>query len=219
MAMDAPEHPGLVRRAFPAVKRTVDADKGIYEGVITVETQDRTEDIIVATGGRLDNYLRNPVVPFCHSYYGLPVARALQLHVEAERITATWQFPPPDLLPNADLVRKAWHAGFLNALSIGIWPIRWQSLGDDDAWWAPRRYIEWEMLEFSIVVIPMHPDALRLSRTAKALPGLYPTRYHQEPAHEENQPSESGLIETELDELRTLLANLNHLISPNKEAK
>src|SRR3990167_10801893 len=99
MAMDAPEHPGLVRRAFPAVKRTVDADKGIYEGVITVETHDRTDDIIVATGGRLDNYLRNPVVPFCHSYFGLPVARALQLHVEAERIIATWQFPPPDLLP------------------------------------------------------------------------------------------------------------------------
>lgn len=201
-------HPGLIRRTFTPTTKALNVGRGIYEGVITSEAPDRGQDVIVAMGGQLDNYLRNPVVPFAHSYNSLPVARALEIKVEPARIIATWEFVPEGVHRLGDEVRELWQRGFLNALSVGIWPLKWEQIDPKSKdWFPPLRFTEWELLEFSIVTIPMHPDAVRAEAiaTAKALPGTYPTRYGQREKDELHEEASLIALAESLKNLRSLL--------------
>src|SRR5438874_5333207 len=49
---------------------------------------------------------------------------------------------------------------FLNAVSVGFIPLRWQEGGDKAAY--SRKYLEQELLEVSAVAIPANPHALAL---------------------------------------------------------
>jgi len=50
---------------------------------------------------------------------------------------------------------------FLNAVSVGFIPLRWEN-GDEKSTFQ-RRYIEQELLEVSAVGIPANPNALQLA--------------------------------------------------------
>jgi phage head maturation protease len=141
----------LVRRA---------ARDGVHEVTITTNGTKRDGNQIVASGGKFENYLRNPVVLFGH--WGIPVARTLSLSVEADAVVATFEFPAVGVSERADEVRRLWEAGFLNAASVGILPEKWENLETDkDSWFPPRKFTEWELVEWSIVPVPADGAALR----------------------------------------------------------
>lgn len=153
---------GLIYKTYQTVTKVVDAEAGIYEVMISTESVDRSDDIVRAAGGHFENYLRNPVVLLGHDYHDLPVAKTLQIEVVPGGVKATFQFPPIGTYDKADTTRKLWDAGFLNAASIGFDPIRSINL-DASRPWGPQDYIEWELLEWSIVTVPANQDALRLA--------------------------------------------------------
>lgn len=151
-----------IRRAFSTVTKTVDAEAGIYEATISTESEDRAGDIVIASGGRFDAFMQNPVVLFAHNYRQPPVARALSVTIIPQGVKAAFQFPPVGMTQQADEVHALWRAGFLNATSIGFMPIRSEPLpGHEDDWFPPQKFLEWELLEFSIVPVPANRDALR----------------------------------------------------------
>jgi hypothetical protein len=153
-----------ILRTFSAESQALDEPAGIYEATITTESPDRSEDVIMASGGRFENYKRNPVVLWAHRYGEPPVARALEVIPILGGIKSIFQFPPAGLSARADEVHALWRAKFLNAVSIGLLPLKQEPVDPNDKrWFAPQRYVEWDMLEFSIVPIPMNPDALRAS--------------------------------------------------------
>ena len=154
-----------IRKDFQTLSRAIDVEAGIYEATITTETPDRAGDIVVAGGAHLAAYMRNPVVMFAHDYRQPPVARAIEITSapHAKRIVARFQFPAHGESARADEIHALWHGGFLNAASIGFMPLKSESINpEDSSWRSPKRFLEWEMLEFSIVPIPMNAEALRL---------------------------------------------------------
>lgn len=128
---------------------------------------DRDKDRVIATGARLDNFLKNPVLMYGHNYrdpWAL-IGKAADLRVDAGGIN----FQPELREPANDsdpmtVIRALWDQKLLRAASIGFNPTKWieNEVGGRD-------FVEWELLEISIVPIPANQNALRLA--AKAIDG------------------------------------------------
>ena len=76
--------------------------------------------------------------------------------------------------PVARIAYGLYKGGFLNAVSVGFIPLRWEDGGASSASaqsaTAPRRrYLEQELLEVSAVAIPANPDALALGLKSGAV--------------------------------------------------
>ena len=153
----------IIRKTFAIETKAIDEEAGIFEIMISTEEQDRQDDIVRATGAKLDNYLRNPVVLYGHDYSDFPIARSLSLEIMPGRgIKSTFQFPAWGTYEKADIARKLYAAKFLNAASIGFQPITAIPL-NEDRYWGPQDYVEWELYEWSLVTVPANQSALRLS--------------------------------------------------------
>jgi hypothetical protein len=103
-------------------------------------------------GGRVENYLANPVVLWAHDYFGerLPIGRALGVRLMKTKVKARVQFDMGDEF--AAQVARKYEEGYLNTVSIG-WDII--SMGDDG-----RTVEEWDLLDISAVPVPGDPAAL-----------------------------------------------------------
>ena len=120
-----------------------------------------------ATGARLDNFLKNPVLMYGHNYrdpWAL-IGKAADLQVDAGGIN----FQPELREPANDsdpmtVIRALWDQKLLRAASIGFNPTKWM---ENEV--GGRDFVEWELLEISIVPIPANQNALRLA--AKAIDG------------------------------------------------
>lgn len=152
-----------IEKTFPARTKTIDQEKGIFEVWISTEGTDRVGDIVRATGARLENYRKNPVVMYGHDYSIPPIAKALTVDViPGVGIKSRFKFPTPGIHPLADTIRGLWTEGFINAASIGFEPIKAVPLDHSRAY-GPQDYTEWELLEYSLVAIPANQSALRLA--------------------------------------------------------
>ena len=133
--------------------------------VISTAGCDRDRDRVMSRGAVLDNYQKNPVVMWGHSY-GAPadvIGRTTNIDVQDGGITADFELRPAanDQDPQ-NIVRLLWDGGWVRTASIGFRPIEMQpnEYGGNDI-------TAWELLEWSLVPIPANQDALRLA--AKAL--------------------------------------------------
>lgn len=97
----------------------------------------------------LDNYRKNPVVLWAHSYGGqyLPIGKAVKVGVERGALLADIVFDPGDSF--AQQVKRKYESGFLNAVSVG-----WNNiLRGADTWH--------ELLDISAVPVPGDPEAVK----------------------------------------------------------
>lgn len=146
------------------VEITRKADGG---GRIAISTGalDRDRDRVFPAGCKLENYLKNPVVQWGHQTWEpwQTVGRSTAIEVEGERIVADFELRPAanDSDPQ-NIVRLLWDGGWIRAASIGFNPVRWMENPE-----GGRDYVEWELLEWSLVPLPANQDAIRLA--AKAL--------------------------------------------------
>ena len=162
----------IIRKFVPgnAIK-AVDGKPGVYEAWISTESVDRDGDIVVASGADITNFEKNPVVLFGHRY-GDPnavVGKAESIDiVEGKGIKARWSFAS-DLSENAALVERLWAGEFLNATSIGFRILEYENMeeqveddnGDTRTIVTGWKFLEWELLEFSVVPVPANQEALR----------------------------------------------------------
>jgi len=103
------------------------------------ETLDRYDEIIVASGWRLVNYRRNPVFQNAHQYGDVifTLGRALITEVRAGRLFQRIEFAT-EVNPMARIAYGLYKGGFLNAVSVGFIPLRWQN-GDENCMGRSRR--------------------------------------------------------------------------------
>lgn len=107
----------------------------------------------------LDRFRANPVILYGHQYFGrdsLPIGRAEDVFVDGDRLMEDIQFDLDD--PFAAAVDRKVRAGFVNAVSIGF-----DVTNVDQQTGIPER---WELLETSVVPVPLDPDALKDSERA-----------------------------------------------------
>jgi HK97 family phage prohead protease len=162
-----------VFKSFSVEVKAIDIEAGVFEAMISTEAIDRSGDIVRATGAKIENFMRNPVVMWAHDYSLPPVAKAISLEIIAGvGIKSAFQFAPWGANAQADTVRKLWAGGFLNAVSIGFIPTKSEDIKGENAndWFAPQDYLEWELLEYSIVPIPANQEALRMAIKTLAVP-------------------------------------------------
>lgn len=155
--------------------------------VITTSSRDRHGDIVIPRGcvNHLKNYSRNPRVFFGHKTEELPIASArdsegnLTLEIFDDKIYSTAYFHGETR--ESEIVFRLIARKELQASSIGFLPIRASIIMDDEgedmvdietgeeildfrgnnSHSVPAlRFLEWDMIEWSVVPIPANQEAL-----------------------------------------------------------
>lgn len=128
---------------------------------ITTITPDRYGEIVNPYGMDSRNFRKNPVVLFGHNAGKMVIGKNLSLKVDDFGVKATTQFADTEV--GREIYRLN-RDGFLNAWSIGFIPkkvIHQGEKGNDNK----ENFTvieEWELIEYSSVVIPANPDSLNL---------------------------------------------------------
>jgi len=214
--------PTIIRKTFAVERKTIDAEAGIFEAMISTEEVDRDGDVLRADGAELGNYMRNPVVLFGHRYNDVDavVGKALEVTaISGQGIRARFQFAGSDVNPKAETVRQLWAGEFLNATSVGFVPKQTSERGAD----GEKRGLEfkrWELLEFSIVPVPSNQSALRLA--VKSFDDFLSTAVRQsdtkEPAAQQRAWVRRLSIESELGEQTLLVVFRSHNVDVPENA-
>ena len=146
--------------------------------IASTATLDRYHEVIEPSGWRLDAYRRNPVFQNAHNYGDIlfTLGKALVTEVrsfgERQALCQRIEFAT-EINPVARIAYGLYKGGFLNAVSVGFIPLKWEDGGSGtDSKGAPaprRRYLEQELLEVSAVAIPANPDALALGLRSGAV--------------------------------------------------
>jgi Caudovirus prohead serine protease len=164
-------------QSSPSSELLAPCSGAVLDFISSDETLDRYDEIIMASGWRLENYRRNPVFQNSHQYGDIlfTLGKALITEIRT-RPSSLSSLPSPylfqriefavDANPMARIAYGLYLPGFLTSLSVGFFPIRWQN-ADDSPGAAPspfrRKYLEQELLEVSAVAIPANPNALALA--------------------------------------------------------
>jgi HK97 family phage prohead protease len=140
----------------------------VLDFVASDESLDRYNEIISASGWKLDNYQRNPVFQNAHQYGDVifTLGKALATEVRSGKLHQTIQFAC-DINPMAKIAYGLYKGKFLNAVSVGFMPLRWEDGGQEAGY--TRKYLEQELLEVSAVGIPANPNALALGLKSGAI--------------------------------------------------
>jgi hypothetical protein len=183
-----------IREPSPAVKSPpadnehATSSSATLDFIASDETLDRADEIIAATGWRLESYRRNPVFQNAHQYgdviftLGKAILTEVRLVSGRPALFQRVQFAV-DANPMARITYGLYKGKFLNAVSVGFIPLLWQdnpssssssssfsssssAAQSDEGGLVRRRYLEQELLEVSAVGIPANPNALQLGLKA-----------------------------------------------------
>lgn len=153
----------------------------VLDFVASDESLDRYGEVICAPGWRLEKYRSNPVFQNAHQYGDIVFTLGKALITEVRKHSTISSQPSTalfqriqfatDVNPMARIAYGLYRGKFLNAVSVGFIPLRWEDPSSPGGYGgqvppsgvAPRRrYLEQELLEVSAVAIPANPNALAL---------------------------------------------------------
>lgn len=143
-------------KVFAVTRRAPgDISNRVIPFILSTADEDRVGDTIDQTGWKLDNYLKNPVVLWCHDQSVPPIGKCVSLGIESGALVGRVEFATAEQHPLAETIFKLAESGFVSAGSVGFRPIKFEinEGGGLD-------FKEQELLEFSIVGVPCNPAAL-----------------------------------------------------------
>jgi len=150
----------------------------VLDFIASTATMDRYHEVIEPAGWRLESYRRNPVFQNAHNYgdivFTLGKALVTEVRAVGERQALCQRIEfATEVNPMARIAYGLYKGGFLNAVSVGFIPLRWEdgnrTNGTEGTNGPRRRYLEQELLEVSAVAIPANPDALALGLKSGAI--------------------------------------------------
>ncbi len=152
---------------------------------------DRDKDRVMPNGAKLENFIKNPVLMYGHNYrdpWAL-IGKVGDLQIDSSGLNFV-----PELREAANdsdpmtVIRALWDQKLLRAASIGFNPTKWM---ENEV--GGRDFVEWELLEISIVPIPANQNALRLA--AKAIDGGGEELATTQPVQPVVEPANDGDID------------------------
>lgn len=149
-----------------------------YRVIISTDGVDRGGDQIVSTGINYDTYMAsNPVILFGHGrdpvVGSAPIGRATSLKTFAHKVESKFVFAENDV--QASRIKNLWEQDIIRTASVGIIPLKTEDMPvkDKDDMWAqmfpPQRILESELVEFSLVSIPMNSAAVKKELDAQLM--------------------------------------------------
>lgn len=135
-----------------------------FLAVASDNSTDRHGENILQDGWDLENFVKNPVVPWGHDYYMPPAAKATEIGMKDGKLMFRPKFPtieelssnpdkPSDWALFVDTIYNMYKGGYLRAFSVGFIPKEM----DGDT------FVKQELLEVSAVTVPSNPNALALA--------------------------------------------------------
>lgn len=153
--------------------------------IISTPRKDRYGDTVVPRGCQphIENYTRNPRVFFSHHSTSIPLGSARDLNgnllveISDAAIKSTCKFHGET--PESDLIFRLVAQKELQTASIGFLPVKGALIRDDDEedrprkddegnkilyfdGWFPLKFLEWDLLEWSIVPVPANADCISM---------------------------------------------------------
>lgn len=110
----------------------------------------------------LERFKRNPVVFFNHmSWFSTPIAKCSNIAIQDGKLVGDITFPACDVDERGYKIGQMVKNGYLNSVSVGFRLREWKQEDQKDY----RTAIRAELLEVSVVNIPMDSDAIATSRS------------------------------------------------------
>lgn len=192
--------------------KSVDTVNHVVEGVFSAEVEDRQGETVVQRGWKLDNYMKNPVVLWAHKHDELPIAKMLEIGVNAgtNQLEGKMQFA----VNESDFAEEIYNlvvGGYVSAFSAGFINNKYEIDQEND-----RVYlVENELLEVSVVPVPANQLALAKSK------GIDVTEYETE-IKESNEASEKDAVEmltkSNKETILKAIGTLNDVLKASEEA-
>lgn len=134
-----------------------------FTATITTSDIDRDREVLIPEGCNRKFYLENnPIILLNHDASLLPIGKTLDIRKSGNRLVARGQIVTGDAL--ADKVWNLMSKGFMHSISVGFRVIEQRiptKLDIQNFGKGIRNIIaKWELLEFSVVVIPSQRNAL-----------------------------------------------------------
>jgi HK97 family phage prohead protease len=137
--------------------------KGTLEFVLSDETPDRMDDIILSDGWDLTNFQKNPIALFGHRS-DFPIGKWKNLRVEAKQLRGELELAPKGTSDRIDEIRALIENDILRAVSVGFKPIETRPRPETD---YGVFYVRSELVETSLVSVPANPNALAVAKSLK----------------------------------------------------
>ncbi len=155
-----------IKKVITCEVKNFNDDEQTFEAIASTDDVDRDGDILRASGWKLKNYKKNPVILWAHQSGMPPIGKSIKTWVEGNALKFIPKFAPEEIYPFAAMIYKMFRQGFLNAFSIWFDPIKWENIEQPEArpnersFWMPREYTKQDLLEISPVTVPANPHAL-----------------------------------------------------------
>lgn len=129
-----------------------------FIAVASTEDEDRDKDIIRVSGWDLKNFKKNPIIPWSHNYWEVPIAKSIRTWVDATNKRLLFK---PKFDKNDEFSLKIFQKyanGFLTSFSVGFRGVEFTER-DPNNWWGGKEFTKQELLEVSAVAVPANPNA------------------------------------------------------------
>lgn len=123
--------------------------------VASEESPDRIGDVISVNGWELDAFRRNPVLMFGHDRSIPPIGNVPKVWAEGKQLLNTVAWDEEDSF--ARLIKGKYERRFMRAESVGFRALEFEENTSGKGITFTRQ----ELLEISLVAVPMHPEALQ----------------------------------------------------------
>lgn len=172
---------GIIREVLgdDFVKK-VDEKARTVSMIASTEKVDRDGDIIRVSGWNLKHFRKNPLILWMHGRGQPPIGRATEIvrDLQNKRLELTAKFADAEMNPFADSVFRMLKAKFLQAGSVGFFPLKMRRPDEDERVELKLgRYgvvfEKQELLEHSIVTVPSNRDALTNGLVTGLSKGLF----------------------------------------------
>jgi HK97 family phage prohead protease/HK97 family phage major capsid protein len=154
-------------RAEDGVRFKTHAEKvSGQEFVLSDETPDRMDDVIMSDGWDLANFNKNPIALFGHQS-SFPIGKWKNVRVVDKQLRGFLELAPEGTSARIDEIRRLVDADILRAVSVGFRPKESKPRAESD--WG-LFFTKSELVETSLVSVPANPNALAVAKSLKISP-------------------------------------------------
>ena len=154
-------------RAADGIRYKTHAEKvSGLEFVLSDETPDRMDDIIMSDGWDLANFNKNPIALFGHQS-SFPIGKWKNVRVVDKQLRGFLELAPEGTSQRIDEIRRLVDADILRAVSVGFRPKESKPRSETD--WG-LFFTKSELVETSLVSVPANPNALAVAKSLKISP-------------------------------------------------
>ncbi|TMQ24148.1 MAG: phage major capsid protein [Deltaproteobacteria bacterium] len=164
-AWDVDSYAGASSTAKDVVYKTHASKVNGQEFVLSDETPDRMDDVIMADAWDLASFQKNPIALFNHNS-NAPIGKWANVRVVDKQLRGHLELAPAGTSDRIDEIRKLIEADILRATSVGFRPKESKPRPESNGLFFTKA----ELVESSLVSVPANPNALAIAKSLKISP-------------------------------------------------